>query len=362
MSGKVVNARLSKPPSQPISKGFSEDRATRVLLGIDENGLGPLLGPLVVTAVRARATAKGEAVTHKPARGKLASRLGDSKGLVAYGESALGEAWARALLRRNGNEQHRPHDAFAALALRDDAWLRELCPSHHRDLCHRDTDTFVSTEADVEVCLRDLDKLAARGIEIEDAKVAVICNRRINAEGARGISRFSIDLFAMEDLFLDAAASAGEPVIATAGKVGGFDFYGPRFAKLGERPFRVVEEGKACSRYAFDDLGEIAFVRDADGSNMLVGLASLVGKWVRDRLTSLVIEHLRAHDPALPDASGYHDPVTRRLVESSRSLRKKHRIEDACFLREPAKKEPAATAKAKRDAASDPRAVRSLFS
>jgi len=367
MSRKVVNAPLSKASLPTVSAASAAGRARRgaasagsacaegrALLGIDENGLGPLLGPLVVTAVRAQATEKGERYAQRKLRGQLASRLGDSKGLVAYGESALGEAWARALLRRAGVDAKSPHEVFAAISLREQPWLRELCPAHHHDLCFRDADSFVSREEDVGTCLRDLDDLDARGVSVVEATTVVVCNRRINDEGARGVSRFSIDLFAMEDLFLSAAARAGAPVIATAGKVGGFDFYGPRFAKLGALPFHAASEGKASSRYTFEGLGEIAFVRDADDSHLLVGLASLVGKWVRDRLTSLVVEHLRAHDPTLPDASGYHDPVTRRLVESSRALRARHRIEDRCFLREPAKKEAKAPAK-------DGRVARGLF-
>lgn len=355
MSRKVVNAPLSKPPRTASAPPAGEP--TRALLGIDENGLGPLLGPLVVTSVRARATDRGALLAKKKLRGKLSTRLGDSKGLVAYGESALGEAWARALLEKKGVVARTPHDAFAAISLRPDPWLRELCPSHHHDLCFRDGDGFVSTDDDVATCLRDLDALAAKGLEIAEATTLVVCNRRINEQGERGISRFAIDLYAMEDLFLDAAERAAAPLDATAGKVGGYDFYGPRFGRLSAHPFRALVEGKASSRYAFDGLGEIAFVRDADASHVLVGLASLVGKWVRDRLTSLVVEHLRAHDPSLPDASGYHDPVTRRLVESSRALRERNKIDERCFLRAKAKEKPPAP-----PAEPDARVVRDLFS
>ena len=67
-----------------------------VVLGIDENGLGPRLGPLVVTAVVAVTTGEGTARAQARPRGAMRARLDDSKKLVAYGDSALGEAWARA--------------------------------------------------------------------------------------------------------------------------------------------------------------------------------------------------------------------------------------------------------------------------
>jgi hypothetical protein len=41
----------------------------------------------------------------------------------------------------------------------------------------------------------------------------------------------------------------------------------------------------------------------------------------------------RPGSPALPDASGYHDPVTARFVSATRLARKKRGFEEACFER-----------------------------
>src|SRR6185503_4155718 len=72
----------------------------RFRIGADENGLGPRLGPMVVTAVLAEVQGDGWALVGRKARGALGQRLGDSKQLVSHGDVALGEAWARALVRR----------------------------------------------------------------------------------------------------------------------------------------------------------------------------------------------------------------------------------------------------------------------
>jgi hypothetical protein len=74
----------------------------RFRIGVDENGLGPRLGPLVVTAVIARVTEEGCSVASRRPKGALAKRLGDSKAMIAHGDVALGEAWARAVGRRVG--------------------------------------------------------------------------------------------------------------------------------------------------------------------------------------------------------------------------------------------------------------------
>jgi hypothetical protein len=62
-------------------------------------------------------------------------------------------------------------------------------------------------------------------------------------------------------------------------------------------------------------------------------MASLVGKWVRDLFMSRIVRYHRALDPGLPDASGYHDPVTTRFVEATRLTRKKRVLPDDCFER-----------------------------
>jgi hypothetical protein len=74
-------------------------------------------------------------------------------------------------------------------------------------------------------------------------------------------------------------------------------------------------------------------VRDADASDPLVMLASLVGKWVRELFMSRIARHYpsKADDPR---PSGYHDPVTDRFVRATALLRKKREIPARCFERD----------------------------
>jgi hypothetical protein len=182
-------------------------------------------------------------------------------------------------------------------------------------------------------CGRDLEKLEARGVRVLGAQSAILCTRRLNDGAARGLSRFDMDLHAMERLTIAARDRVGEEVYALCGKVGGFDFYGPRFGPLGGYLHTMLVEGRARSDYLVPGVGRLAFVRDADDSHLVVGLASLIGKWVRDHLMRRVVRWHRAHLSDLPDASGYHDPVTTRFVEGTALLRKVKRLEDACFER-----------------------------
>src|SRR5512140_2054357 len=108
----------------------------RFCVGVDENGLGPRLGPLVVTSVLARTTEAGERVACARPKGRMRARLGDSKALVSYGDSSLGEAWARALLARQGAPAPTSIDELVfALTLDERGTLRAPCPSSHGDQC-----------------------------------------------------------------------------------------------------------------------------------------------------------------------------------------------------------------------------------
>jgi hypothetical protein len=293
---------------------------TRYRIGADENGLGPRLGPMVVTAVLARVTGDGEAIASRAPRGALAQRLGDSKQHVAHGDVALGEAWARALVVRGAGKSTdatSPDALIHAIAADDRAALRAPCPRHVEAQCW----------------YLDLDRLAARGVEILAVRSAILCARRINDGALAGKNRFLLDLHAMERLILDLREIAGEEVSAVCGKVGGFGRYSDAFGLLSGRLHAVLEEGRARSAYRFPGLGEIAFVRDSDASDLCVAMASLVGKYLREALMARIVRHYQRVIDGLPGASGYHDPVTAAFVEATRLVRGAGRVPDTCFER-----------------------------
>jgi ribonuclease HII len=341
-------------------------------LGIDENGMGPRLGPLVVTSVLARVDLERDGArlaTSKP-RGALAKRIGDSKKLVAFEDSCLGEAWARAIVARDrarasDSTEHAqtlqtPAALLTAIALDSDGSLRAPCPSHHADLCWGDEGEAFTADAEaVARCGKDLDQLAARGLDVLRVRVGIVCARKLNEAVDAGLSRFDVDLHTMERLTLAARGEVGQDVYALCGKVGGFDFYGDRFGPLGGRLHTTLIESRARSEYQLPGVGRLAFLRDAEDGHLLIGLASIVGKWVRDHLMRRVVRWHRTRAPAgheVPDASGYYDPTTTRFIEATTLVRKKLRVEAECFERASlGKKEPAREATTPKPTAAAPR-------
>lgn len=295
-------------------------------VGVDENGLGARLGPLIVTAVLARVSEAGARTLERRLPVRMAADLDDSKRLVSHANVALGEAWARVLV---GEEAPNPEALLARVSLEGVAALRAPCPAQARAQCWSVEGEAFSAPSELVARVRGhRAALARRGVELLTAQSSVVCVKRLNDALAGGQNRFEVDLHAMERLVLALRERAGGEVQAVCGKVGSMSDYPRRFGPLSGRLHVAVEQGSARSRYRIPGLGELAFVRDADASNPLVMLASLVGKYLRELLMARVA---RAYGDARP--SGYHDPVTARFVESCRALRRERGVPDECFER-----------------------------
>ncbi len=308
-------------------------------LGLDENGLGPRLGPMIVTLARAHVDERGAARYGRKLPRAIREDLDDSKQLVSCHDYSLAEAWARGVVERElGKELSSPAELVEHLAGPSVLDLQDLCPSSTRAQCWSTEDeTFISSDAQrgrVALHLRALDE---RGIQVERVRSEIVCTGKLNALKEQGVHRFSADLHAMERLILREAGAPGPLLEVVCGKVGGIGKYDQFFGPLAGRLHMTLQEGQAKSSYYFPGLGSIHFVRDADATDPLVMLASLVGKYLRELLMGRVARFYRsvvADDCQAP--SGYHDPVTARFVEQTQALRKKLRVHHDCFERRPA--------------------------
>lgn len=299
-----------------------------VRLGADENGLGARLGPLIVTAVTARISDGAAGLFARKLRGKLAKDLDDSKRLVAHGNVALGEAWARALTGVDST----PQDLIAKISLESSSELTSLCPKSVQAQCWRSEEVFHADPALVARMRGHLQTLSQRGLSDLSVQSSILCTRRLNEDKASGGNRFLSDLHAMERLILAAREQRQESLLAVCGKVGGMMDYSRFFGPLSLRLHSVLEAKPARSAYHFSGLGEVRFVRDADATDPLVMLASLVGKYLREVLMQRIWRH---YGPGEEDRepSGYHDPITAQFVTQSAEERRRRRVPLACFER-----------------------------
>lgn len=308
-------------------------------IGIDENGLGPRLGPLVVTGAWAELDEEGAARMGKKLPKKLREELDDSKALVSCHNVSLGEAWARRVVEHTtGRSAKSPAELLQLLFLESEKSQRKMCPPSTEAQCWTTTgQEFTASAEQLERIDGHITTLQNRGITLRGVKSEIVCTGRLNQLKSTGIHRFAADLHCMERLILHFREEAHEPVVATCGKVGGIGKYEPFFGPLAGRLHTALEEGQAQSCYYFPTLGELRFVRDADATDPLVMLASLVGKYVREVLMDRIAGYYRRE---LNDSdlfpSGYHDPVTARFVERTQKVRRKLSIMQDCFERRPA--------------------------
>jgi ribonuclease HII len=300
-------------------------------IGTDENGLGARLGPLIVTGVLARVDDAGARALGRRLPKRMRADLDDSKRLISHSDVALGEAWTRALV---APEATSPTELFSQLSLEGEPKLREPCPRHVAHQCWSPTgETFTAPAEDVQRMLGHMTALRDRGIELLSVKSSVVCTRRLNDARELGGNRFVSDLHAMEELVLSFRRQVGADVVAVCGKVGGMSDYSRFFGPLAGWLHAVIVQGRARSAYKFPGLGELHFVRDADASDALVMLASLVGKYVRELLMARVARFYLSGEEEQPWPSGYNDPITDRFVAETALVRRERRVPSTCFER-----------------------------
>ncbi|MDW8362382.1 MAG: hypothetical protein RMK74_08270 [Myxococcales bacterium] len=305
-----------------------------VVVGVDENGLGPRLGPLVVTAVCLQRSPTASTARLRAAASEAG--IGDSKLTAGFGRMATAETIALGLLERLGPIPRDADELLARVALDGPLALRARCPQQgaSRRQCWERIVALPAFGGDPETGRRAVDRLERAGIVPIRIGVVWTCTAALNDARAEGRGRLDVDLEAMERLVLDARRAVGRDVTAVCGMVGGVRDYATRWRWLDAAAVRSSSLGRHRCVYDVAGVGRIAFEVDADARHLGVQLASMVGKYVRELSMARIHEFYGRFEPELPRASGYHDSVTARFIAQTASLRRRLRILDRCFERE----------------------------
>src|SRR5690606_26388950 len=146
---------------------MSDDQPHEYRIGVDENGLGARLGPLLVTAVGAEVQPRGLRWMRRGLPAIVAKDLDDSKQLLAFGKHGLGEAWARAL----HPDATSPAELFERLSAETLASLQSPCPKSAHAQCWSLPDDGFSAKPDVVDRLRrHLARFERRGVAIRSVR------------------------------------------------------------------------------------------------------------------------------------------------------------------------------------------------
>lgn len=303
------------------------------VVGVDENGLGPRLGPLLATAIGIET----EVYDNKALRA-LGIELGidDSKRVSGFGRMAHAEGLALAIVESLVGQMPQTSDEmFAALSLDSVESLQAPCPTEAFAQCWRQS-TILALPAfggNVDNGRSMLGALHDKGITLWSCRSVVVCAGVLNRHALQGNNRLRVNLTMFERLLQQARHESKTDLHAICGMVGGIRCY-PNYVRHFDRadlqPLSVV---KGHSSYQIPGFGELHFKVDADRDHLPVALASMVGKYLRE-LSMLRLQRFYAeHDPSLPVVSGYHDPRTEEFVQRTASLRERLKIVSQCFER-----------------------------
>jgi ribonuclease HII len=301
-------------------------------VGVDENGMGPLLGPLVATAVSIDVEAYAAGALRR--RGKRLG-IGDSKQTTAFGAMRDAESLALALAERElGAPLAHADDFVDALSLDGRLALQEICPDGaSRSQCWSAALALPAFGGDANEGRKVLAKLERRGLRVVRVRTALACAGMLNVELAFGRNKVDVDLGLMERLVLDARGVSDAPLDAICGIVGGLRTYMPRFRGFDTARTTAIEESRKRCAYDIEPVGRVSFEVDADDTHLPVALASMVGKYVRELQMARLNAFYGSHVNGLTEASGYRDPVTKRFILATAETRRILQIADACFER-----------------------------
>lgn len=305
-----------------------------LVIGIDENGLGPRLGPLVVTAVSMELEAYD---AKKLARALRRRGYTDSKDVCASQSMADGEAKALAVVACVTGTLPDDFDALlSAVSLEGPEWLRAPCPKVGHEPCWDATVALPrwATSEQVAEETHALQRILERhGVRLRALRSTILCASRLNGHIGEGTSKSRIDLHAFEDLAVALVREAGREARIICGRVGMLKFYEPAFGALSHYLCAPLEESDRRSAYRLPRLGEIEFTVDSDRNHPPVALASLVGKLLREGFVERMNAFYEVRVEGLRRASGYHDPVTTEFVERIQNARLEASVPDRCFER-----------------------------
>jgi ribonuclease HII len=295
------------------------------MVGIDEAGYGPPLGPLVMSAVACRLPIDLDgadfwkllrpAVRRATSRDARRIRVGDSKLVysTARGIDDLEIGVLATVLAGRGGNGRTLADYLEDIArdsvteLKREPWYqgRRRLPVSVADDVHQTAGAKFA-----KAC-------AGHGIQYQLVQCVVICpssfNRCLDEWGSKG-AILGLALSRLLAPALDLGQSS-EPIHITIDKHGGRNTYVPLLQNaIGRGMVIAHEETMDSSRYSVLGLGydcRLAFCPRADARHFCVALASMVSKYVRELLMLDFNEFWLAEMPGLKPTAGYHTDAAR---------------------------------------------------
>jgi hypothetical protein len=300
-----------------------------LLVGIDEAGYGPLLGPLVVGAT-AWCMADGregddlwrlldDCVTRSAERGDWRIAIDDSKTLFdrKAGVRTL-ERGVLAAARAAGLPAATLDDFLGAIGVERTPHTSTAMP-WYRDL-PRTLPVDAASAVSEALVTRLQQALAAADVGVVRLRCGLVAEDRFNARVAR--TRNKAAVLAEQVLrMIDWAGrlAGGQRLVVRVDRLGARCNYRKLLAEaFAARAMHVLEESESRSAYRMRDGGSewlVEFLVDADRTQLPVALASMLAKYVREIVMARFNAFWRRWLPEIRPTAGYYQDAQRFLAD-----------------------------------------------
>ncbi len=321
------------------------------VVGIDEAGYGPNLGPFVMASVCCRLPDEhAEAdiwrllrpvVRRHKHRDDGRILIEDSKlvyapahGLKNLERGVLATLWNEAAHETNGSDLHLH------------GWIERFAPPalvHLRDECWYHGRTPMPVHVDAaelrHAAQRFHKTCAALSVAWGPARVVIVCPPRFNAILERGRSKSLVLLLALAELLHHHAMADGDAdtVRVFVDKHGGRNRYEDLLREaVPSGCVEVKQEGADCSAYRIAcprRVIDIQFQPRCESCHLPVALASMLAKYVRELLMLEFNHYWRQHLPDLEPTAGYPGDAT-RFMDAIRPIATHLGIEERALWRQ----------------------------
>ncbi len=303
-----------------------------LVIGTDEAGYGPNLGPLVVAATAWRLAAEPAAV-EPPLAGLLAAAAaasggplwGDSKAIYRGGQG-LAQLERGVLVALTLSGESAPAGwGDLATALAAGSTGRGAAPPEQACLDSLSVPRELSIESWRESADLLATQLASREIRLAAVRSRLVQPAEFNHLLAKGLnksdilSQVTLDLAVRLETEL-AAGSAAEPVVIWCDRHGGRRRYAPQVARAFATPLvQPLEETASRSRYACGPGRTIEFSVGGE-SRLPVAVASMTAKYLRELSMAAFNAFWGDRQPGLRPTAGYPTDARRWREEAAAAV------------------------------------------
>ncbi len=275
------------------------------VLGIDENGFGPLMGPLVVTGTLLKQKGDGIPWFEDIADSKFFFSTRSKNNFSRIEETAISVFYL--------SKKKFPDSPSEIL----NTFCRKIEHSPETSICTgKIPERFIWAEPEgvKKRCDTFSEWAIKNSTEIETVQSIPVYVYRINKFVENGDSKLLLDFLTFCDIVKDVPEKDGLDV--QAGKIGGLKFYKTylRYA-FPDYESTIMQEKEELSSYSLKSNQlefHINFFMDVEKRSFPAALSSIIGKYIRE----LFMESIRKSLGIKEDISGYHDKKTLRCIAS----------------------------------------------